>query len=167
MIKAIKIRLKPTKEQEILMNKSVGVARFVFNWGLSKWEEMYKEGLKPNGKKIKKIFNNTIKKEEQYKWLTEVSSQLISETFNDLQKSFDNFFDGKAKYPRFKTKKRSKNSFYVRYDRMNIKDDTVNIEKIGRVEFTTNYNIPILKAYVNPRCHFDGKYWYLTFGFEQ
>lgn len=167
MIKAIKIRLKPTKEQEILMNKSVGVARFVFNWGLSKWEEMYKEGLKLNGKKIKKIFNNTIKKEEQYKWLTEVSSQLISETFNDLQKSFDNFFDGKAKYPRFKTKKRSKNSFYVRYDRMNIKDDTVNIEKIGRVEFTTNYDIPILKAYVNPRCHFDGKYWYLTFGFEQ
>lgn len=167
MIRSIKIRLKPTKEQEILMNKSVGVSRFVFNWGLSKWEEMYKEGLKPNGKKIKKIFNNTIKKEEQYKWLGEVSSQLISETFNDLQKSFDNFFDGKAKYPRFKTKKRSKKSFYVRYDRMNIKNDTVNIEKIGRVEFTTNYNIPILKAYVNPRCHFDGKYWYLTFGFEQ
>lgn len=167
MIKSIKIRLKPTKEQEIIMNKSVGAKRFVFNWGLAKWEEMYKEGLKPNGKKIKKIFNNTIKKEEEYKWLKDVSSQGISETFNDLQKAFDNFLNGKAKYPRFKTKKKSKRTFYVRYDRMNIKKDTINIEKIGRVKFTTNYNIPILKAYVNPRCHYDGRYWYLTFGYEQ
>ncbi len=36
MIKAIKIRLKPTNEQEILMFKSVGCARFAYNWGLSK-----------------------------------------------------------------------------------------------------------------------------------
>ena len=166
MIKSLKIRLKPTEEQEILMKGFVGATRFVYNWGLAKWEEMYKEGLKPNGKKIKKIFNNTIKKEDEYKWLNEVSSALISKAFNDLQKSFDNFFNGKANYPRFKTKKRSKQSFYVRYDRMNIKKDTVNIEKIGRVKFTTNYDIPILKTYINPRCHYDGKYWYLTLGFE-
>ena len=166
LIKSIKIRLKPTEEQEILMNKTVGTTRFVFNWGLAKWEEMYKEGLKSNGKMIKKIFNNTIKKKEEYKWLREVSSQGIAETFNELQKAFDNFFNSKAKYPRFKTKKKSKQSFYVRYDRMNIKEDTVNIEKIGRVKFTTNYDIPILKTYINPRCHYDGKYWYLTFGFE-
>jgi putative transposase len=166
LIKSLKIRLKPTEEQEILMKGFVGATRFVYNWGLAKWEEMYKEGLKPNGKKIKKIFNNTIKKEDEYKWLNEVSSALISQAFNDLQKSFDNFFNGKANYPRFKTKKRSKQSFYVRYDRMNIKKDTVNIEKIGRVKFTTNYDIPILKTYINPRCHYDGKYWYLTLGFE-
>jgi putative transposase len=166
LIKSIKIRLKPTLEQEILMKRSVGATRFVYNWGLDKWEEMYKEGLEPNSKKIKKIFNNTIKKEDEYKWLNEVSSQLISQAFSDLQKSFNNFFNGMAKYPRFKTKKRSKQSFYVRYDRMNIKKDTVNIEKIGRVKFTTNYDIPILKTYVNPRCHYDGKYWYLTFGYE-
>ncbi|WP_154696540.1 RNA-guided endonuclease InsQ/TnpB family protein, partial [Clostridium botulinum] len=38
--------------------------------------------------------------------------------------------------------------------------------KIGRVEYKTNYNIPILKKYMNPYCHFDGKYWYITLGFE-
>ncbi|NLY45555.1 MAG: IS200/IS605 family element transposase accessory protein TnpB [Tissierella sp.] len=166
MIKSVKIRLKPTSEQELLMYKSIGVARFTYNWGLSKWEEMYKEGLKPNGRKIKKIFNNTIKNQEENYWIKEVSSQGISESFNDLQKAFDNFFDKNGKYPRFKSKKRSRQSFYVRYDRMNIINNTVNIEKIGRVKFTTNYDIPILKTYVNPRCHFDGKYWYLTFGFE-
>ena len=63
MIKSIKIRLLPTEEQKMRMNKSVGTARFAYNWGLAKWEEMYKEGLKPSGIKIKKIFNNGIKKE--------------------------------------------------------------------------------------------------------
>ena len=168
MIKSVKIRLIPTSEQEIIMNKTVGVARFTYNWGLSKWQEMYKEGINPSGKKIKKIFNNTIKKDVEYNWLNEVSSQAISQAFSDLQDAFDNFFTGKAKYPRFRTKKSSRRSFYVRYDRMNIRGDTtVNIEKIGRVKFTTNYELPIQKSYVNPRCHFDGKYWYLTFGFEQ
>ena len=166
MIKSIKIRLLPTEEQEILMNKSVGTARFAYNWGLAKWEEMYKEGLKPSGKKIKKTFNNTIKKEEEYKWLYEVSGQITAQAFTDLQNSFDNFFSKKSKYPRFKSKRRSKESFYVRYDRMNIQSNTVNIEKVGRVKFTTNYDIPILDKYINPRCHFDGKYWCLTFAYE-
>ena len=43
MIKAVKIRLLPTKEQELLMFKSTGVARFAYNWGLATWEEMYKQ----------------------------------------------------------------------------------------------------------------------------
>ena len=42
----------------------------------------------------------------------------------------------------------------------------MNIEKIGKVKYSSNYNIPQLDNYFNPRCHFDGKYWYLTFGFE-
>ena len=56
MIKSIKIRLKPTKEQEILMFKSVGVGRFVYKLGLAKWEKMYKKGLKPSKAKIRKEF---------------------------------------------------------------------------------------------------------------
>lgn len=167
MIKAVKIRLLPTPEQEIIMNKTVGVARFTYNWGLSKWQEMYKEGLKPNAMKIKKIFNNTLKQDEEYNWLNEVSSQAISQAFHDLQDAFNDFFAGISRYPRFKTKKKSRHSFYVRNDRMNIKNNTVSIERVGRVKFTTNYKIPILKKYTNPRCHFDGKYWILTFGFEQ
>lgn len=60
MIKSVKIRLLPTKEQEELMFKSVGTARYAYNWGLNRWQELYKEGIKPNGYAIKKEFNNTI-----------------------------------------------------------------------------------------------------------
>lgn len=60
MIKAIKIRLKPTNEQEILMFKSVGCARFAYNWGLAKWEEMNKQGIRPSKVKIRTEFNNIL-----------------------------------------------------------------------------------------------------------
>ncbi|MDP4147129.1 MAG: transposase [Bacillota bacterium] len=167
MIKAVKIRLLPTKEQEVLMFKSCGVARFAYNWGLAKWEEEYKQGLKPSRLSVKKEFNNTLKKDEKYIWLYEVSSQITVQAFKDLDSAYKNFFKGLSKYPKFKTKKRSRQSFYVRYDRMNIKDGTVNIEKIGKVKYKTNYDIPFLSKYNNPRCHYDGKYWYMTFGLER
>ncbi|WP_099190250.1 RNA-guided endonuclease InsQ/TnpB family protein [Tepidibacter mesophilus] len=166
MIKAIKIRLLPTKEQEILMFKSTDIARFAYNWGLAKWEEMYKQGLTPSKSKIKKEFNNTIKKQEEYKWLYEVSGQVIPQAFDDLNTAYQNFFKGKAEKPKFKTKKKSKKSFYVRYDAIKFKDNQVNMEKIGKVAYTSNYDIPRLDKYKNPRCYFDGKYWYLTLGFE-
>lgn len=167
MIKSIKIRLFPTKEQEILMFKSCGIARFTYNWGLSKWEEMYKSGLKPSKAMIRKEFNNTIKKQDEYKWLYEVSGQVTAQAFDDLNTAYQNFFKGIAKKPKFKTKKHSRKSFYVRYDVIKFKNNTVNMEKIGKVKYLSNHKIPKLDKYMNPRCSFDGKYWYLTFGFEQ
>ena len=166
MIKSIKIRLSPTKEQEELMFQSVGIARFAYNWGLSKWEEMYKEGLKPSKAKIKKEFNNSIRKNDDFKWLYNVSGQITAQAFADLEDAYKNFFDGLAQRPKFKNKKKSKKSFYVRYDAIKFSNNRVNIEKIGKVKYSSNYKIPKLDKYTNPRCHFDGKYWYLTFGFE-
>jgi putative transposase len=167
MIKSVKIRLFPTEEQKVLMYKSCGVARFAYNWALAKWEEEYKLGLKPSKLSIKKEFNNTVKKDKNYNWLYEVSGQITVQAFEDLNRAYENFFKGLSKYPKFKTKKKSKQSFYVRYDRMAFKYNTVNIEKIGRVKYKNNYNIPMLSKYNNPRCSYDGKYWYLTFGYEQ
>ena len=166
MIKSIKIRLLPTKEQEMLMFQSVGVARFAYNWGLSKWEEMYKEGLKPSKAMVRKEFNNSIKKNDDFKWLYNVSGQITSQAFVDLEAAYKNFFNGLAQRPKFKNKKKSKKSFYVRYDAIKFNNNRVNIEKIGKVKYSSNYKIPKLDKYTNPRCHFDGKYWYLTFGFE-
>lgn len=167
MIKSVKIRLKPTKQQEKLMFKSTGIARFAYNWGLNRWNEMREQGLNPSKTAIKKEFNNTIKKQEDFKWLNEVSGQITAQAFDDLNTAFNRFFKGLGKYPKFKTKRKSRKSFYVRYDAIKLKDGKVNLEKIGKVKYITNYYIPVLPKYTNPRCHFDGKYWYLTLGFAQ
>lgn len=167
MIMSIKIRLLPTENQEILMRKSIGVARFTYNWGMAKWEELYRQGYKPSKGLIRKEFNNTLKKDENYQWLNEVSGQITGKAFDDLNNAYTNFFKGKAKHPNFKSKKKCKQSFYARYDAIKFNNSKVNIEKIGKIEYSTNYDIPIFDKYINPRVSFDGEYWYLSLGFEQ
>ena len=164
MNKGIKIRLFPTKEQEILMFKSIGCSRFVYNWALNRCNERYEQGEKYSIKEIRKEFTQ-FKKNEDYKWLNEGSNTTMVEAIRNLDKAFQNFFERIGKYPNFKTKRKSRQSFYVRYDNLYFKDDVCNIEKIGKVKFKTNYAIPKCK-YKNPYCSYDGRYWYLSFGIE-
>lgn len=164
MIKSIKIRLLPTKEQEELMFKTIGCSRFAYNWALSRCNELYDQGEKYSITYIRKEFTQ-LKKQEDYKWLNEVSNTTMVESIRNLDKSFKSFFNKKSKYPKFKTKRKSRQSFYVRHNTLYFKDNICNIEKIGKVKFKTNYNIPDCK-YSNPYCSYDGKYWYLSFGFE-
>ena len=164
MIKSMKIRLLPTQEQELLMLKSIGCARFTYNWALNRCNELYKEGKKYSMSYIRKEFTQ-LKKEEDFKWLNEVSNKTIVESMRNLDKAFKSFFKKKADYPKFKTKRKSSKSFYVRYNNLYFKDNVCNIEKIGKVKFKTNYKIPSCK-YSNPYCSYDGKYWHLSFGVE-
>ena len=162
--KSIKIRLLPTEEQEVLMLKSIGCSRFAYNWALNKCNEKYKNNEKYSIGNIRKEFTQ-LKKDKEFKWLNEVSSKVTQESIRNLDKAFKSFFNKQSKYPKFKTKRKSRQSFYVRYDNLYSKEDTCNIEKIGKVKFKTNYNIPNCK-YSNPYCSYDGKYWYLSFGVE-
>ena len=164
MIKSVKIRLFPTKEQELLMFKSIGCSRFTYNWALNRCNELYKQSNKYSMSDIRKEFTQ-LKKEDEFKWLNEVSNTAMVESMRNLDKAFKSFFKKKSQYPKFKSKKKSRQSFYVRHDNLYFKDNMCNIEKIGKVKFKTNYNIPNCK-YSNPYCSYDGKYWYLRFGFE-
>ena len=164
MIKSVKIRLLPTKEQELLMFKTIGCSRFAYNWALNRSNELYKLGEKYSMANIRKEFTQ-LKKQDEFKWLNEVSNTTMVESMRNLDKAFKSFFKKKSQYPKFKSKRKSKQSFYVRYDRLYFKNDVCNIEKIGKVKFKTNYNIPDCK-YINPYCSYDGKFWYLSFGFE-
>lgn len=66
MNKALKIRLLPTEQQEILMFKSIGCSRFVYNWALNRCNERYEKGEKYSIKEIRKEFTQ-FKKNENYK----------------------------------------------------------------------------------------------------
>lgn len=113
---------------------------------------------------VRKEFTQ-LKKQDDFKWLNEVSNTTMVESMRSLDKAFKSFFKKIGKYPKFKSKRKLRQSFYVRYDRLHFKNNICNIEKIGKVKFKTNYKIPNCK-YSNPYCSFDGKYWYLSFGVE-
>ena len=164
MKKSLKIRLLPTEQQELLMLKSIGCSRFAYNWALNRCNELYEQGIKYNMSDIRKEFTQ-LKKQEEFKWLNEVSNTTMVEAMRNLDKAFKTFFKTKKGYPKFKSKRKSKQSFYVRYDNLYFKKGICNIEKVGKIKFKTNYNIPNCK-YSNPYCSYDGKYWYLSFGVE-
>ena len=168
MIKSVKIRLIPTKEQEELMLKSIGCGRFAYNWALNRCNELYQQGVKYNMSNIRKEFTQ-LKKQDEYKWLNEVSNTTMVESMRNLDKAFKQFFKTKQGYPKFKTKRKSRQSFYVRHEHLYFLDNVCNIEKIGKVKFKTNYDIPQGRnvcKFSNPYCSFDSKYWYLSFSFE-
>ncbi|MBS7391428.1 MAG: transposase, partial [Fibrobacter sp.] len=102
MILSHKIRIYPNRDQEQFLKKSCGVARFAYNWGLEEWQNQYKNGGKPNRFKLDKQFNS-IKKQE-FPFVCEVSKCCSQIAFANLGKAYKNFFDRRAKYPKFKKK---------------------------------------------------------------
>ena len=166
MILGKKVRLKPTKAQELVMWKSVGTARWVYNWTLARQQENYK-----NGNKF--ISDNDIRKEitemkqlDQFKWLYDVSNNVAKQAVKDACNAYKNFFQGKAEFPRFKSRKRARLSFYNDTEKLKVKPSKrVLIEKVGWMQ--TSEQIPVGLKYCNPRVSFDGRYWYLSVGIEQ
>lgn len=169
MIRSFKIRLKPTKEQEELMIKSCGVMRWSYNYGLKRKIDHYDEFKTNLPLNIIRKEIQIMKKTENFKWISDVSSKVYDESLRDLEKAFKNFFNEDKGFPKFKSKKRSKLSFYVRSEHLWFNGDFVNFEKIGKIKFSSNFKFPQghkICKFTNPRCSFDGKYWYLGFGME-
>lgn len=166
MILGSKTRLFPTKEQENRIWQSVGTARFIYNWTLAKQEENYK-----NGGKF--ISDNDLRKEitlmkqtEEYKWLNEVSNNVAKQAVKDGCEAYKRFFKKLADKPKFKSRKKSKPSFYNDSVKFKVKENSVLIEKIGWVSVKKDL-IPMNCKYYNPRVSFDGRYWYISVGVEK
>ena len=163
MILAKKVRLYPTKEQEQKLWQSVGTARFIYNYTLAKQEENYK-----NGGKF--ISDGTIRKEltqlkkSELTWLNEVSNNVAKQAVKDACNAYKKFFKGLARKPKFKSKKKSKPSFYNDPIKLKVKEKKVLIEKVGWIK--TNEQIPRDVKYNNPRITYDNKYWYISVGIE-
>ena len=118
-----KIRLLPTKEQEVLFWKSAGVARWAYNYFLTENERLYNEYLS-NGKQgqrymssneILKYINNILKK-TTHTWLSEVGCNVTKRAIKDSEQALKDFFAGKRGKPKFKSKRKDIPSFYVNYE---------------------------------------------------
>ena len=164
MILGKKVRLYPTKEQEQKLWQSVGTARFIYNWTLARQEENYKNGGKfISDNDLRKEL--TILKQSELSWLNEVSNNVAKQAVKDACKAYLNFFKKTADKPRFKSRRKSKKSFYNDNEKLKAKPGMVLIEKVGWVK--TKEQIPIDVKYTNPRISFDNKYWYISVGIEK
>ncbi|MCQ4090096.1 IS200/IS605 family element RNA-guided endonuclease TnpB [Exiguobacterium sp. LL15] len=161
--KAYKFRIYPTKEQEILIAKTIGCSRFVFNHFLAKWDETYKatgKGLS-YGSCSKEI---PILKQE-FEWLKEVDSTSVQTSVKHLADAYDRFFKKQNERPRFKSKRNPVQSYKTNIQgksqlpEVSIIENKLKLPKLKWVRFAYSKQIAgrILNATI--RRNASGKYF--------
>jgi len=144
--KAYKTELAPNKTQVVLLAKSVGTARFAYNWGLARRKEEYeKTGKSSNAIEQHRQLNAL--KDSDFPWMREVSKCSPQEALKDLDKAYENFFrrvkkGEKAGYPKFKSKNDAKQSCRLTGS-IHVESDRVKLPRIGRVRLKENDYIPV------------------------
>ena len=110
--KSIKLRIYPNNQQDvILLEKHFGCRRWVYNYFLNLFNENYHQGKKKLSYVDASKVLTDLKKETE--WLKEVNSQTLQASIKDLDGAYDRFFRKLAKFPQFKSKRKSKSSFKV------------------------------------------------------
>ena len=168
MIKGYKIRIYPNKEQKILIEKHIGACRFIWNYMLNLQNENYKAGNKYISRFDMIRSLTPLKKQEEYQWLNEVSMSSLQNICTDLDKDFKGFFKKEHKYPKFKSKKKSKKSYPVCESRFYFKDSKhIQIQKLGIVKYKTDFKILIGKhKFSNVRLSKELNKYFISFGLE-
>ena len=177
MIKSIKVRLKPNNKQLAKLFQYAGCARFAYNWAIVREQENHKQGNKfLSDYDLIKEFTQ-LKKTSEYKWLNELSNNVTKQAIKDACNAYKRFFKGQGNYPKFKSKKRSKQSFYQGNDKVQFTDTHVKVEKFSKskrsnkqklnwIKLCEKGRIPTNCKYFNPRFTYDGLYWYVSVGVE-
>src|SRR5713226_6608171 len=179
MNRAQVIRLNPTPEQEVYFRKACGVARHAYNWALARWKDERAAGKWANTKDLKAEYNGI--KGEQFPWCYEVTKCAPEQEFRHLGQAFANYWRMKEEgtlpklrhprkdgeeggFPRFKSKKRDRLSFYLSNDTFSVDGQTIRIPKLGVVNMTEalRFSGKILSAVVSYRAG----WWFVSLSVE-
>ena len=159
--KAYKFRIYPNKQQTILINKTIGSSRFVFNHFLHLWNESYSKTKKGLSYNTCSTMLPSMKKSETYAWLKEVDSIALQSSIKNLEDSFNRFFKKQNKAPRFKSKKNPVQSYTTKSinNNIQIEGNKVKLPKLKWVKFANSREVKgrILNATISKRP--SGKYF--------
>lgn len=130
MLRAYKYRIYPTEEQKVLIAKTFGCCRFVYNWALNLKITAYKERRETLGNVyLTNLMKSELKAENE--WLSEVNSQSLQSALRNLDTAYTNFFrNTKAVgFPRFKSRKNKQSFLCPQHCRVDFEKGTITIPK--------------------------------------
>lgn len=181
-----KIEIFPTESQKEFMQRHISIFRWVYNWTISIQKERYLEykkfleenpDIEDTAEERRKFHTfygiidlmkkfSEMRSTERYEWLKGIETHSAKEAMRNALSAFENFFNKKSRFPRFKSKKTSKKSFQFRNDpnAFYFKDNYVRIPgmPIGDKVLCKKHNIPVVDGIRYYRCTitFDGyRYW--------
>ena len=177
MIETIKVQLRPNNKQLTKLFEYAGCGRFAYNWAIAREQENYKLGNKfLSDNDLRKEFTQ-LKKHKEYQWLSKISNNVTKQAIKDACNSYKRFFKGLSKYPKFKSKKHSKQSFYQDNVTIQFTDTHVKVEgfatsgkrnkqKLNWIKLCEKGRVPTNCKYMNPRFTYDGLHWWVSVSIE-
>lgn len=171
--------LVPNNKQNTLMFQNAGTARWAFNWALGREKENYANGGKFISDNDLRKELTQLKKTDEFGWLNSISNNVPKQAIKDACIAYQRFFKGQAKFPQFKTRKKSSPKFYqdnvkiqftsthVKFEGL-AKSKKTNKQQLNWVRLAEHDKIPFGKdiKYINPRISFDGLNWFISVGIE-
>lgn len=161
--KGYKFRIYPTKEQEVLIAKTIGCSRFVFNHFLSKWDAAYEATSK--GLSYDACSKALPMLKQEFSWLTEVDSTAVQNSVKHLADTYKKFFKKEGNHPRFKSKRHPVQSYTANIQgksqlpEVSIVGNTLKLPKLKWVRFANSRQVEghILNATIRRTA--SGKYF--------
>ena len=136
MFVAHRIRLAPNNVQASYLARAAGAARFAYNWALNEWQRQYEACKtdpalpKPSEAALRRLLNSI--KREHFPWMMEVTKNAPQIAIMQLGRAFENYFAGRARYPKFRRKGRD-DRFTVSNDKFRVEGKGLRIPKLGWV----------------------------------
>lgn len=165
--KTFRYRIYPNKTQQSALAVQFGHARYVYNWGLATRKEHYEQHGKGLSYANTTALLRDLKRTDGHAWLKDADAQVLQQKLKDLDRAYKNFFEKRAKYPRFKSK-RSPQS--IRYpQRFKFSGNRIYLPKVGWVKVVFHRsiegapkNVTVLKTksgefYVSIQCEMEAE----------
>lgn len=112
--RAYKFRFYPSQQQELLLARTFGCVRFVYNAVLRHRTDAFYQRQEKIGYVEASAYLTQIKKTPEAAFLNEVSCVPLQQGLRHQQTAFKNFFEGRAQYPAFKSKKHRQSAEFTR-----------------------------------------------------
>lgn len=168
MIIAHKIALNLNNQQASYCQKAAGTARFSYNWALAEWNAQYQAWkqdntqTKPSQAALRRQLNAV--KRVLFPWMLEVTKNAPQMAIIQLGDAFKNFFAGRSKYPQYKKKGKSHDSFTLSNDQFAVKASRIRIPNLGwvRMRESLRFNGKILSATISRTAN----RWYASISVE-
>lgn len=142
MQKGIKFRIYPNREQQNLINQTLGCCRLIYNKGLAMREDAFKNSNKIGYSQTSAMLTD-LKKSEDFAFLKAVDSIALQQSLRDLDRGFINFFQKRASHPAFKSKHNNHQSYRTinQGDNIRIVGKYIKLPKLGFVKVRQSMDI--------------------------
>lgn len=142
MQKGVKFRAYPNKQQQNLINQTLGCCRLVYNKGLAMRNDAYSNGEKIGYNQTSAMLTE-LKRSDDFVFLKAVDSIALQQSLRDLDRGFKNFFEKRARHPQFKSKHNNHQSYRTinQGDNIRIVGKYIKLPKLGYVKIKQSMEV--------------------------